>query len=180
MVTDWPTQALVLTGCEVMLAGGFTVTVIVIGVPTQPPVIAVGVTMYWTVPGAVLVFVSVCAIALPVAAAAPVMLPVTVPTVQLKLLAMSAVKGIFVVAPLQIGPGATAAATGLEFTTNVKVEVVLRHALALRTLSVPVYVPGVMFAGIGKVRFPACAPGAEMAAPLTGCNPLAGAAQVML
>jgi len=50
---DVPLQVVTVDGV-VTTGFGFTVTVIVYGVPIQDPVVAVGVTIYWTVPGVVL------------------------------------------------------------------------------------------------------------------------------
>ncbi len=62
---------------------GFTVTVIVVGEPTQLPVVEVGVTTYSTDPDAELLgLVNVCDIVAPELALAPVIEPVFVPSVH--------------------------------------------------------------------------------------------------
>lgn len=61
-----------------------------------------GVTIYCTVPGVVLLgLFSTWAMVLPEPALAPVMLPVMVPMVQLNVLGAEAVNGILVATPLQ-------------------------------------------------------------------------------
>jgi ABC-type proline/glycine betaine transport system permease subunit len=88
----------------VVTAGvGLTVTVIVYGDPTQPPVVDVGVTMYCTLPAvALLGLLSVWLMFAPDPAVAPVMLPLIVPIVQVNVLAALAVSGMLVVVALQI------------------------------------------------------------------------------
>ena len=68
----------------VVTAGiGFTVTVMVYGSPSQFPVVAVGVTIYSTVPGVELLgLVSVWSMVAPFPALAPVIPPDMVPMVQ--------------------------------------------------------------------------------------------------
>src|SRR5947208_2356974 len=84
-------------------AGGLRVTVIVNGDPAHEPVIEVGVTIYSTVAAvALLGLVSAWLIVAPDPALAPVMPPVMVPIVQLKLLEALAVKVIFEPVPLQV------------------------------------------------------------------------------
>jgi hypothetical protein len=82
---------------------GLTVTVIVYGCPAQPPVVAVGVTIYCTVPAVVFDgLTSVWLMVLPPPAVAPVIPPLIVPIVHVKLLGTEAVNGIFVEVLLQI------------------------------------------------------------------------------
>jgi hypothetical protein len=99
---------------------GFTVTVMVYGAPTQPPVTDVGVTMYCTVPAvALLGLVRVWLIELPDPAVAPVMAPVMVPTVQVKVLDALAVSDIPVPVPLQIEVVAAFVTAGVGLTVIV-------------------------------------------------------------
>jgi hypothetical protein len=82
---------------------GFTVTVIVNGFPIQEPVEEVGVTMYSTVPALTLLGLErICPIVDPEEALAPVIPPVMVPMVQVKVLATVAVKGIAGLVALQV------------------------------------------------------------------------------
>lgn len=64
---------------------------------------------------------SVCAIVAPLPAAAPVMPPVTVPTVHVNVLGAVAVKAIFVAVPLQIDAVFAVVTTGVGFTVTVMV-----------------------------------------------------------
>jgi hypothetical protein len=100
---------------------GFTVTVIVYGVPGHAGVaVDVGVTIYCTVPEvALLGLVKVWEIVFPVPILAPVILPVTAPTVQLKVLAVLDVKPILVAVPLQIAAVFNVVTTGTGFTVTV-------------------------------------------------------------
>lgn len=99
---------------------GLTVTVTVKGSPEQFPAVDKGVTTYSTVPADELPgFVSSWAIEVPVEGLAPVMPPVIVPTVQLKVPEADAVKGMFVVSPLQIVAVDGDVETGLAFTVTV-------------------------------------------------------------
>jgi hypothetical protein len=108
-------------GVLVTAGSGLTVTVIVYGVPEQAVLaVDVGVTMYSTLPAAVLLgLFSVCAIELPEPPLAPVIPPEIVPIVQLKVLAAVDVNEIFVVAPLQIVALLAVVTTGVGFTVTV-------------------------------------------------------------
>ena len=76
--------------------------------------------MYWTVPVALLLgLVSVCAMVEPDPADAPVILPVIVPTVQVKVLGVLAVRAILVAVPLQIVAVLAVVTTGVGFTVTV-------------------------------------------------------------
>jgi hypothetical protein len=66
-------------------------------------------------------FANVCAIVDPEPAEAPVILPVIVPMVQLKLLAAVAVSAILVVPPLQIAAALAVVTAGVGFTVTVMV-----------------------------------------------------------
>ena len=82
--------------------------------------VEVGVTIYSTVPVALLLGLeSVCAIVLPEPAVAPVIPPVTVPIVQLKVLGAVEVSAILVAELLQIVVAAAVVTTGLGFTVTV-------------------------------------------------------------
>lgn len=100
---------------------GLTVTVIVYGAPEQLGMdVDVGVTIYCTVPAALLLgLVNVCAIVDPVPAVAPVMLPVMVPTVQLNVLVVVAVSAMFVALPLHIAAVLAVVTAGVGFTVTV-------------------------------------------------------------
>jgi hypothetical protein len=111
MAADPP---LVITGT------GFTVTVIVYGLLAQLPVVDVGVTIYSTVPGVVLPGLpSTWLIVFPDPGAAPVMPPVIVPIVQLKLLAAVEVSERLVLVPLQIAAVAGLVTAGVGLTVTV-------------------------------------------------------------
>jgi hypothetical protein len=80
----------------------------------------VGVTIYCTVPVALLLgLFKVWAIDAPDPALAPVMLPVIVPTVQVKVLGAEAVNAIFVAVALQITAVFAVVTTGVGFTVTV-------------------------------------------------------------
>lgn len=82
--------------------------------------VEVGVTIYSTVPVALLLGLeSVCAIVPPEPAVAPVIPPVTVPIVQLKVLGAVEVSAILVAELLQIVVAAAVVTTGLGFTVTV-------------------------------------------------------------
>lgn len=100
---------------------GFTVTVITYGAPGHAGVaVEVGVTIYSTVPETLLLgFVSVCAIVAPDPALAPVIPPVMVPTVQVKVLGAEAVSAILVAVPLQIEAVLAVVTAGVGFTVTV-------------------------------------------------------------
>jgi hypothetical protein len=88
----------------VVTAGnGVTVTVIVKADPTHEPSVDVGVILYCTVPFAVwLVLFNMSLIVVPEPAVAPVIPPVMVPTVHVKVLGVFAVKLIFGPVPLHV------------------------------------------------------------------------------
>ncbi len=100
---------------------GLTVTVIVYGDPAQPGVaVEVGVTMYCTVPAVVLLgLVSACAMVLPLPLDAPVIPPVTVPTVQLNVLEAVDVKAMLVAVPLQMAAVLRVVTDGTGLTVTV-------------------------------------------------------------
>jgi hypothetical protein len=106
----------------VVTAGvGLTVTVIVYGDPGQAVLaVDVGVTMYCTVPAvAALGFVRIWAIVDPEPVAAPVMPPVIVPNVQVKVLGAVAVRVMLVDVALQIALVLAVVTTGVGFTVTV-------------------------------------------------------------
>ena len=87
---------IVLDPADVISGSGFTVTVIVKGVPIHVPVTGTGVTIYFIVPAVELFgLVSTWLIVLPEPARPPVIFPVIVPIVQLNVLGILDVKGIF-------------------------------------------------------------------------------------
>jgi hypothetical protein len=101
---------------------GFTVTVIVYGAPTQFPVVDVGVTIYCTVPAVALEgLVSVWLIVLPAPAVAPVMPPLMVPMVHVKLAGALDVRLMFVPVLLQIDVVAAFVTAGVGLTVTVMV-----------------------------------------------------------
>lgn len=108
----------------VVTAGiGFTVTVILYGVPAQPGVVVdVGVTTYCTEPGvALLGLVSTWLIVGPLPAEAPVMPPLIVPRVQAKVLGVVAVRETLGFVPLHVLAVAAVVTTGLGLTVTVSV-----------------------------------------------------------
>jgi hypothetical protein len=119
MLASAPLQMIAVAG--VIIAGkGFTVTVIVYGLPEQVPVVDVGVTRYSTDPAVVLLgLVSVCAMVLPEPDVAPAILPLIVPIVQLNVLPALEVSAILVVAPLQIVALLPAVTAGVGLTVTV-------------------------------------------------------------
>jgi hypothetical protein len=108
---------------DVVITGvGFTVTVIAVALPAQLPVVDVGVTLYCTVPAAALLgFVKAWLMVLADDALAPVMPPVIVPIVQLKVLAALAVNARLGDVPLQIDAVFAFVTDGLGFTVTVMV-----------------------------------------------------------
>jgi hypothetical protein len=97
-----------------------TVTVMVLVAPRQEPAVDVGVTIYCTVPSAVLLgFVNVWFIAAPELALAPVIAPVIVPIVQLKVLAALAVRLMFGLVPLHVFAVAALVMEGSGLTVTV-------------------------------------------------------------
>jgi len=116
------------------LGTGFTVTVILVELPTHEPVVEVGVTAYTMLPGAeVLGFVKTSLIVEPELAVAPVMAPVLVPKVQAKLLAAPAVKLILALSPLQIVFVVAVVTAGFGFTVTVIGKAALQVAVTLYT-----------------------------------------------
>lgn len=121
-------EALQIASVEgvVTTGAGFTVTVIVKGMPAQPPVVETGVTIYSTVPAKVLLgFVSTWLMVLPqeeAQAVAPLMPPVMAPIDHVNVLAAEAVRLILVEVPLQIALVAAVVTAGLGFTVTVMVE----------------------------------------------------------
>lgn len=76
---------------------------IVSGLPRHPPAIEVGTTIYCTVPKVLLlVFVNTWLMVLPEPADAPVIFALTAPIVQVKVLGVVTVRGIFGLVLLQI------------------------------------------------------------------------------
>jgi hypothetical protein len=109
---------------------GLTVTTTFIGIPGHP--LAVGVTIYITVPDVASELVSVCEIVDPFDADAPVIVPVIVPTVQLNVAPETLLlNGMFVVAPLQIVVMPPAVALGAGFTVTTMFTGVPGHELAV-------------------------------------------------
>jgi hypothetical protein len=107
---------LVITGV------GFTVIVIGVAVPAQLPAVDVGVTRYCMVPAvALLGLTSVWLIVPPAPAEPPVILPVIVPIVHVKVDAAVAVSAIFGLVLLQIDAVAALVTAGRGFTVNVAV-----------------------------------------------------------
>jgi hypothetical protein len=112
----------IAAGGVLLTAGiGLTVTVIVYGAPGHVVLaVDVGVTIYCTVPAvALLGLFNVCAIVAPLPAVAPVMPPVIVPTVQVKVLPAVEVSAIFVAAPLQIVALLAVVTAGVGLTVTV-------------------------------------------------------------
>jgi hypothetical protein len=102
---------------------GFTVTVIVNGVPAHAPVRDVGVTRYCTDPATALTGIdNVWLIEEPDPALAPVTPPVMVPIVQVKLLGALAVKIIFGSVPLQVAAVEAFVTWGTGLTVTVMVK----------------------------------------------------------
>jgi hypothetical protein len=105
--------ALVTTGV------GFTVTVIEYGVPVQPPVVDVGVTIYSTLPADELPgFVNVWLMVDPDPALAPEILPLIAPIVHVNVLGALEVSARFVLLPLQIDKEDALVTTGLGLTVT--------------------------------------------------------------
>lgn len=125
----------------------------------------VGVTIYCTVPLLVVDgFVSTCEITEPDPALAPVIPPVIVPTVQLKLLAAVALSVIFVLPLLQIKADEGLVTAGVGFTVTVMVYGDPTQEPAVE-VGITVYstVPAVVLLGFDRVcamvdPFPALAP----------------------
>ncbi len=104
----------------VVTAGvGCTVTVMVYGAPGHEPVTEVGVTMYRTVPALELLgLVSTWLMVLPEPALAPVIPPVIVPIVQVKVEGTVAVKEMFGPVPLHASAVLAVVTTGVGFTVT--------------------------------------------------------------
>src|SRR6266542_4214986 len=117
----------------VVTAGlGFTVTVMVKGLPVHEPAVEVGVTRYCTVPAVELLgLVNVWLIVVPEPALAPVIPPVMVAMVQPNVLAALAVKLILVEVPLQMVFVAAVVTAGVGFTVTVIVEALPVHEPAV-------------------------------------------------
>jgi len=99
---------------------GVTVTVIVYGSPGQVPVVEVGVTIYSTVPGVVLLGLISMSLIVPVTPGfAPAIRPVIVPTAQVKLLGALEVNTIFVFVLLQMLFVDAFVTTGFGYTVTV-------------------------------------------------------------
>lgn len=115
-------------GTPVTCGIGFTVTVIVYGaLAGQLPPVDVAVTRYCTEPGVAFPgLVSVWLIVEPEPFEAPVIPPVIVPIVQLKLLGAVALNGILVLAPLHI---AAVAGTPVTCGVGLTVTVITNGAL---------------------------------------------------
>lgn len=97
--------------------------------------------------------VNVWLIVEPVPALAPVMLPVIIPIVQLKLLGAVAASAIFVVPPLQIADVFAVVTTGVGLTVTVIVYGVPVQAVAAVEVGVTMYstVPAVLLLGLFNV-----------------------------
>ncbi len=122
MFVETPLQILFVD--ELVTAGaGFTVTVMVVELPAQEPAVDVGVTTYSILPAvALLGLVNVWLIVEPELATAPLILPVLVPSVQLKLLGTLAVNATFGPVPLQIVAVVPVVTAGIGFTVTVMVK----------------------------------------------------------
>ena len=104
----------------VTLGEGLTVTVIVVDGPVHKPPVETGVTIYCTVPAVELLgLLNVWLIVEPDPADAPVIPPVIVPIVQLKVLAALAVSDILGLVPLQIDAVLAVVTLGIGFTVTV-------------------------------------------------------------
>jgi hypothetical protein len=125
-----PLQIIAVLGV-VTTGFGFTVTVMVKGVPGQEPDVEVGVTIYCTVPAVVLSgLISVWLIVDPEPALAPVMPPAIVPIVHVNVLATLAAKAMFVPVPLQIVFVVAVVTVGAGFTVTINVAGVPVHPFA--------------------------------------------------
>ena len=103
-----------------MAGVGFTVTVIVVGDPTQLPVVEVGVTTYSIEPATALLGLdNVCEIVAPELALAPVMEPVFVPSVQAYELAAEDDKEMFGFPTLHTDAVVAVVTDGIGFTVTV-------------------------------------------------------------
>jgi hypothetical protein len=120
-------QIATVLGTPVICGVGLTVTVIKYGeLVLQFPPVEVGVTKYSTVPDVLLLLlVNVCAIVDPLPELAPLMLPLTLPNVQLKVLGAVAFNGMLVAVLLQI---ATVAGTPVICGVGLTVTVILKES----------------------------------------------------
>jgi hypothetical protein len=144
-----PLQMLIVAGL-VTFGEGLTVTVIVYDVPTQEPVVDVAITLYCTVPAAVLLgLVNVWFILLPLPPLVPVIAPVIVPIVHVKLLGTLELKLIFVPVPLQMLIVAGFVTAGVGFTVTVIVKGEPGHE-PVEEVGVTIYwtVPAVLLLGL--------------------------------
>jgi len=133
----------------VTVGAGLTVTVIVKGAPAHNPPVDVGVTIYCTVPAALLLgLVSTWLIVEPEPALAPVMPPVIAPMVQVKLLAILDVSVIFGLVPLQVVAVGNVVTVGFGLIVTVIVRGVPTHNPAI-DVGVTMYstVPAVVLLG---------------------------------
>ena len=144
-----PLQIVALAGL-VTVGDGVIVNVIVNGVPIQVPAIEVGVTMYSMVPGADgLGLFKTWLIVDPEPAIAPVIPPLLVPIIQVKVEAIEAVSERLVLAPLQILAAAELVITGagLTVTVIVKGDPVQEPAIEVGT-TMNSTVPGIVLLGL--------------------------------
>jgi hypothetical protein len=129
-VTVKPVALQTVLVINVIAGVGLTVTTILVGLPGHE--LAVGVTIYVTVPAVVPPFVSVCAMVGPLEPDAPVTPPVIAPIVQLKVAPPTLlVKDILVDAPLQIVVGLTVDTSGVGFTVTTMLVGLPGHELAV-------------------------------------------------
>src|SRR6266542_5270044 len=118
ILVEVPLQ-MVFVAAVVTTGVGFTVTVMVKGLPVHEPAVEVGVTMYCNVPAVELLgLVNVWLIVVPEPALAPVIPPVMVPMVQPNVLAALAVKLILVEVLLQMVFVAAVVTAGLGFSVT--------------------------------------------------------------
>lgn len=120
---------------------GFTVMVMVYGAPGQAGVaMEVGVTIYWTVPVALLLgLFSVCAIVAPVPAVAPVIPPLIDPMVQANVLGTVAARVILVAVALQMVAVFAVVTAGVGLTVTVMVYGLPGHAGVAVDVGVTMY-----------------------------------------
>jgi hypothetical protein len=148
-----PLQVEAVNDAFVIVDCGLTVTVIVYGEPVQPPVVEVGVIIYWTVPAVVLLgLVNTWLIEEPAPLEAPVIPPVIVPTVQVNVLAALAVKLIAGLDPLQVVAVVGFVTVGIGFTVTVIINVEPEQEPVI-DVGVMTYctVPGVALLGLVNV-----------------------------
>jgi len=114
-----PLQIVAVLGV-VTVGFGLTDTVIVKGTPAHEPVVDVGVTIYSTVPTSVLLgLVNIWLMVEPDPAPAPVIPPMFVPIVQLKLLGALEVSTIFGLVPPQMVAAGELVTMGVGLTVTV-------------------------------------------------------------